>query len=233
MFYTNNKTMMKQQIILVVLILTLSSCHRIYICGMGAPRTNINIINDSIFTYHHYAGTINNKNNFSKGTILKVKRNKYLLQSFDFSPKKIPYSIEQKSIKEQKGLNIYIKTDIYTEFFEHERVQTRLFVNNKCYYFSSQIIDTLINFDNVDSIRIEIELGKKNIELPHPIFWILRTENIIILNGVNKIEIAIPITGEEFNWVNIDKKYLIKKGKSYELDDKVVQVEKISTYNTF
>lgn len=50
---------------------------------------------------------------------------------------------------------------------------------------------------------------------------------------MNKIEIAIPITGEEFNWVNIDKKYLIKKGKSYELDDKVVQVEKISTYNTF
>lgn len=215
------------------MIFTFTNCHRTFICGVGSPRAKINIINDSIFTYHHYAGIIgDNKYNYSKGNIEKVKRNKYLLRSFDFSPKRIPFNIEQTSIKEQSGFAVKIRTDLYEEFFRFERGKFRLFVNNRSYNLKSRVIDTLIDIAKVDSIRIEIELDKADIKLSKPNYRLLRTENIRILNGVNKVEMSVPITGEEFDWINIDNKYLIKKRKLHEFDDNSVQVEKITTYNT-
>jgi hypothetical protein len=223
---------MKQLIVFVILIFTFTNCHRTFICGMGLPSTKLNIFDDTLFTYHQYAGIIgDNKCYYSKGTIKKVRKNKYLLQSINFEPNGIRYNIEQSLNKNQNASAVKIRTDLYDEFFRFNRGKFRFFVNNRSYIFKSSFIDTLINVAHVDSIKIEIELSKSDLELSKPNYRLLKTGSIPILNGNNNIEISIPITSEEFDWIDISNKYLIKKRKFYEFDEKSVQVEKITTYN--
>lgn len=204
-------------IIICAICLTINfSCRTQIICGTFASTHEITFKNDSTYKYTNWEfdTDTNSFGYYSEGRYLKIDKNTYILNSYDFNPDSIEVDYNLKTDTSLSGFRIKITTELEREDFDFHYDTLCLDIDNKIYKFTKSQIDTTIFTDNIEKIGLRLITQPDSI-IPASLiarFAMIPIENIP--EKYNFIEIHFPISSIYYNWINIDNKVLYKNGKS-------------------
>ena len=190
-------------------------CKTQSICGMFLPKYEITFENDSIFTYTkwNFDTDTNSFGYYSEGHYLKIDKNTYILNSYDFNPDSIEVNYKLKTDSSTTGFRLNITTELEREDFDFHYDTLYLNLGNKIFKFTKSHIDTTILSHNIKKIGLRLVTQSDSVVPTSLIdrFTIIPIKNIP--DKYNYIEIHFPISAKYYNWINLDNKVLYRKGK--------------------
>jgi hypothetical protein len=182
---------------------------------MFLPKHEITFENDSIFKYTNWIfdSDTNSFGYYSEGRYLKIDKNTYILNSYDFNPDSIEVDYKLKTDSSITGFHLKISTELDREDFDFHYDTLFLDLGNKTYNFTKSQIDTTILSNNIEKIGLRL-ITQVDSVVPASLidrFTIIPIKNIP--EKYNYIEIHFPISAKFYNWINMNNKVLYRKGK--------------------
>ncbi|MFC0878920.1 hypothetical protein ACE01N_20165 [Saccharicrinis sp. FJH2] len=202
-------------IIICVVCLTVNyGCKIQSICDMFLPRHEITFENDSVFKYTKWIfdTDTNSFGYYSEGRYLKIDKNTYILNSYDFNPDSIRTDWKFNVDSSITNYRIRITTELEDEDFKFNHDKIVLKIDSDCYEFKEAIIDTFFS-KKPEIIRLKL-LTQPDSVIPKGLyrcFTSIPIENIP--ESSNYINIEFPVSWKYYNWHPLVNKILYKRGK--------------------